>query len=79
MNKCCIWIQSFPPFRRSAICPMCFEYKWLLNKSMQNFEKTGCLKCSLKIKNDYNRLEYELINNIVNNFNTRYKVSGRYE
>jgi len=58
---------------------MCFEYKWLLNKSMQNFEKTGCLKCSLKIKNDYNRLEYELINNIVNNFNTRYKVSGRYE
>ena len=78
MNNFCIWIQSFPPFRRSAICPMCFEYKWLLNKSMKDFEKTGCLTCSLQIKNDYDRLENELIDNLVNNFNNKYKVSGRY-
>ena len=79
MNKCCIWIQSFPPFRRSAICPICFEYKWLLNKSMTEFEKTGCLTCSLKIKNDYDRLEIQLIDNLVNNFNDKYKITGRYD
>lgn len=78
MSNFCLWIQSFPPFRRSAICPMCFEYKWLLNKSMKNFEKTGCLTCSLKLKNDYDRLENELIDNLVNNFNNKYRVSGRY-
>ena len=79
MNKCCIWIQSFPPFRRSAICPICFEYKWLLNKSMKDFEKTGCLTCSLQIKNDYDRLENQLIDNVVNNFNDKYKITGRYD
>jgi hypothetical protein len=79
MNKWCIWIQSFPPFRRSAICPICFEYKWLHNKSMTEFEKKGCLTCSLKIKYNYDQLENQLIGNIVNNFNDKYKTTGRYD
>ena len=81
----CMWIQSFPPFRKSAICPICFEYKWLLNKSMNEFEKTGCLTCSLKIKNDYNKLNNDEIDKFIENFTNRhkpdykYKATGRYD
>ena len=46
---------------------------------MTEFEKTGCLTCSLKIKNDYDRLENQLIDNVVNNFNDKYKITGRYD
>ena len=78
MNNFCIWIQSFPPFRRSAICPICFEYKWLLNRSLEDFENSGCSICRLKIKKDYDRLENALLDNVIENFNNKYKASGRY-
>jgi|UniRef100_A0A6C0IQZ9 hypothetical protein len=84
MNLCCLWLQSFPPFSRSDICPICFEYKWLLNKSHKEFNLTGCLTCSLKIKNDYNQLKADEIDDFIENFtnkhnvNYKYKATGRY-
>jgi thymidine phosphorylase len=52
---------------------------------MNEFEKTGCLTCSLKIKNDYNKLNNDEIDKFIENFTNRhkpdykYKATGRYD
>ena len=69
--------MSVPCLQLSMVCPQCNNLEWRLNKSKEEFELYGCLRCRLLLGRKIN--ENDDLKNSIKKKVYHYRVSGRYE
>ena len=69
-------IMSLWPIQKSMLCPYCNNLEWRLDKTIEEYNKMGCMKCRILLnnKNENDSLKLYVRKKVYN-----YKVTGRYE
>ena len=73
MSDCWKWLNSLTPWKLSMKCSYCKRIEWRLDKTIEEFDLEGCMRCRLIIGHDLN-CEPELSKN-----SWKYRASGRYD
>ena len=72
MQDCWKKFMSCPCFKKSMYCPHCKKLEWRFNKTPQEFQILGCLKCRLGLYSQLKEIKPITYNE------KNYRVSGRY-